>query len=43
MRKVLHSALACKDTQNTLQDETVEQAMTALVNAAATAVSARLR
>jgi phenylalanyl-tRNA synthetase beta chain len=41
--KSLAFRFSLQDTQNTLQDETVEQAMTALVNAAATAVSARLR
>lgn len=41
--KSLAFRFSLQDTQNTLQDETVEQAMTALIAAAGASVSARLR
>ena len=41
--KSLAFRFSLQDTQNTLQDETVEQAMAALIAAASTSVSARLR
>jgi phenylalanyl-tRNA synthetase beta chain len=41
--KSLAFRFSLQDTQNTLQDETVELAMTALVAAATAGVSARLR